>query len=262
MTAGDSNPGDPPLISFNNVSKDFTRANGRLVPALRDISFGILPNEIVAIVGPSGTGKSTLLRLAAGLLAPSTGCVSLAGQPVTGPQPGIGLMFQNAVLLPWRDVVGNVMLPAQVLRLDRATALRRARDLLRRIGLGEQERHYPYELSGGMQQRVAICRALSTHPRILLLDEPFAALDPLTREELCLDLLRIAAAEDKTVLLVTHNVEEAVFMSDRVVVISSHPGRMVGIVNILLERPRELCVVAQRRFFDYVREIRVRIGRA
>jgi NitT/TauT family transport system ATP-binding protein len=194
----------------------------------------------VTLVGRSGCGKSTLLRIVAGLLEPTGGRVTIAGTPVTGPRRDVSLMFQRPALLPWRNVIENVLLPVEVHRLDRRAYRRRAHDLLELVGLDAFATRSPWELSGGMQQRVALCRALVVEPRILLMDEPFAALDALTREELGLELQRIWSEHRATILFVTHSIEEAVLLADRVVVMSARPGRIRRVVPVDLPRPRSL----------------------
>jgi NitT/TauT family transport system ATP-binding protein len=254
-------PAGDPRISFRNVGKSFaTRADER-VDALAGISFDVRENELVTIVGPSGCGKSTLLKLLAGVIPPSSGEILLDGRPVTGPRRDIGMVFQSPVLLRWKNVLENVTFPAAILGLDRAEARARARSLLELVGLAGFERKYPRELSGGMQQRVSICRALLFRPSILLMDEPFGALDAMTREELSVELLRIWQEEIKTVLFVTHSIPEAVLLGHRVVVITHRPGRVADIVPIELAMPRDLAVAARPAFQDYVSLIRSKIAR-
>jgi NitT/TauT family transport system ATP-binding protein len=248
------------FISFANVRKTFLTRTGERVEALSDVSFDVNRNEFVTIVGPSGCGKSTLLKLLAGLEPPSGGDVVLDGQPVRGPQRDIGMVFQSPVLLQWKDVLGNVMFPATILKLDRGPARGRARELLRMVGLTDFERKYPSELSGGMQQRVAICRALLFRPSILLMDEPFGALDAMTRDELSVELLRIWQDEVKTVLFVTHSIPEAVLLGSRVVVMTSRPGRVAEVFDVRLEYPRDLSMTTRPEFQEYVAAIRSRIA--
>ena len=249
------------FISFGGVRKTFRTRTGDLVEALADVSFDVTKNEFVTIVGPSGCGKSTLLKLLAGLEPASGGEILLGGQAVRGPQRDIGMVFQSPVLLQWKDVLGNVMFPAVILKLDRDRALERARQLLRMVGLTGFERKYPGELSGGMQQRVAICRALLFQPSILLMDEPFGALDAMTRDELCVELLKISQEEVKTVLFVTHSIPEAVLLGTRVVVMTYRPGRVAEIVDVKLEYPRDLAMTTRPEFQEYVARIRSRITR-
>jgi NitT/TauT family transport system ATP-binding protein len=189
-------------------------------------------------VGRSGCGKSTLLRIVAGLVPPSRGHVTIAERTVIGPSPDVGLMFQQPALLPWRTVLQNVLLPVEILGLDRTTGRAEAQDLLALVGLEGFEARHPWELSGGMQQRVALCRALIHKPRVLLMDEPFAALDALTREELSLELQRIWNERRTTILFVTHSISEAAILSDRVVVMTPRPGRIARTVGVIVPRPR------------------------
>jgi NitT/TauT family transport system ATP-binding protein len=215
------------------------------VHALDDVSLDIHDNELITLVGRSGCGKSTLLRIVAGLLAPTSGRVVVDGLPVTKPRRDVAFVFQRPALLPWRSVFDNVMLPVELHRLDRRVHVRRAHELLELVGLDGFARRSPWELSGGMQQRVALCRALVADPSILLMDEPFAALDALTREELSLELQRIWGENRKTILFVTHSIDEAVLLGDRVVVMSPRPGRIDEIVPVDLPRPRSLGESAQ-----------------
>src|SRR5215510_471328 len=218
-----------------------TYGRGRAgIEALRDISFRIAAGEFVVIVGPSGCGKSTLLKILAGLLPPTDGTAALRGQPIAGPRRDIGVVFQTPVLFPWRTVIGNVMLPADVQRLDRRAMMQRATELLGQVGLGGFERRYPRELSGGMQQRVGIVRALLHDPAILLMDEPFGALDAMTREGMHLELQRIWMQRRITVLFITHSIAEAVFLSDRVIVLTPRPGTVSDQFEVDLPRPRGL----------------------
>jgi len=192
----------------------------------------------VTLVGRSGCGKSTLLRIVAGLVPPSRGHVTIAERTVAGPSPDVGLMFQQPALLPWRTVLQNVLLPVEILGLDRTTGRAEAQDLLALVGLEGFESRHPWELSGGMQQRVALCRALIHKPRVLLMDEPFAALDALTREELSLELQRIWNERRTTILFVTHSISEAAILSDRVAVMTPRPGRIARMVDVPVPRPR------------------------
>ena len=194
----------------------------------------------MTLVGRSGCGKSTLLRIVAGLIAPSSGTVAIAGRGVSGARRDVSLVFQRPALLPWRNVIDNVLLPVEILRLPKRDYRPVAADLLALVGLEGFERRYPYELSGGMQQRVALCRALIQDPQVLLMDEPFAALDALTREEMSLELQRIWSEHKKTIVFVTHSIQEAVLLADRVVAMSPRPGRIVRTVDVRLPRPRSL----------------------
>lgn len=229
-------------IELAGVGKVFEGA-GLLVMALEDISFSVRPHQFVSIVGPSGCGKSTLLRIVAGLI-PSTGKVIVGGEAVEGPLGDVGFVFQDATLLKWRTVFKNVMFPYEVAasqgraRGSRREYEERARQLLGMAGLDGFEDAYPKQLSGGMQQRVSICRALLLDPPLLLMDEPFGALDELTRESMNDELLRIWGETGKTVLFVTHHIPEAVFLSDEVIVMTTRPGRVAGKVDVVLPRPR------------------------
>jgi NitT/TauT family transport system ATP-binding protein len=247
-------------IEFREVHKTFATRAGEEVEALGGVSFDVGENEFITIVGPSGCGKSTLLKLVAGVIAPSAGAILLDGQAVAGPRADLGMVFQSPVLLRWKNVLDNVLFPAVILGLDRAQARERALALLRLVGLQGFERKYPRELSGGMQQRVAICRALLFRPSILLMDEPFGALDAMTREELSVELLRIWQEEVKTVLFVTHSIPEAVLLGHRVVVITRRPGRVAAVVPVELPTPRDLAMTSRPDFQASVAAIRRQIG--
>ena len=227
-------------LEFAGISKTFA-SNAGPVTALQDISFTVRPGEFVSVVGPSGCGKSTLLRLAAGLILPSAGRALVDGQPAEerSKNTSLGMVFQSPVLMPWRSVIRNVVLPLEVKGWDADRANARANELLAIAGLSGFEKHRTWQLSGGMQQRVAICRALALDPDIILMDEPFGALDALTREDLNLYLARLTEANHKSVLFVTHSISEAVFLSDRVVVMSARPGTLIDVVDVALPRPRQ-----------------------
>lgn len=229
--------GAPSLIVMENVSRTFEGKAGR-VPALDGIDLSVGEHEFVAVIGRSGCGKSTLLRLIAGLLAPTGGRILVAGEPVTRPRRDVSMMFQRPALLPWRSVLGNVMLPIEVLGLDRRRYTARAHELLELVGLQGFAKRLPHELSGGMQQRVSLCRSLIQSPTVMLMDEPFSALDALTRTELSVELQRVWLEEARTVVFVTHSIEEAVVLADRVVVLTPRPGRLHKIVDIDIPRPR------------------------
>jgi NitT/TauT family transport system ATP-binding protein len=244
----------PDFIALEQVGMTYAAQSGP-VEALRDISFGVRRGELVALVGPSGCGKSTLLRLVAGLQPATSGQVAVDGRPVTRPIPAVGMVFQAPVLLKWRSVLDNVLLPVELAGLDRGRYRDRARDLLRLVGLGGFETKLPRELSGGMQQRASLCRALLLDPPLLLMDEPFGALDAMTRDEMNLELLRIwgeggeaGGRERKTILFVTHSIPEAVFLADRVVVLSPRPGQVAGIRPVPLPRPRTFAARASADF--------------
>ncbi|MFI1990785.1 ABC transporter ATP-binding protein [Actinoplanes sp. NPDC020271] len=225
------------MIRLAGVSRTFSSRDGD-VEALREIDLEIAESRFVAVVGRSGCGKSTLLRLIAGLLAPTGGAITIDGAPVTRPRPDVVLMHQLPALLPWRTALGNVMLPVEIRRLPRAEYRERAAELLDSVGLAGFHQRHPYELSGGMQQRVALCRALIQRPRVLLMDEPFSALDALTREELAAQLQAMHLAAPATTVFVTHSIPEAVLLADQVVVLSSRPGRVRKVVDVSIPRPR------------------------
>ena len=245
----------PPLIAVEQVSRVFT-SGARVVTALENISFEINPGNFVSIVGPSGCGKSTLLKIISGLLPPSSGATTVAGSCVDRPLENVGMVFQAPVLLKWRSVLGNILLPVEFAKLDVARYLPTARALIKLVGLDGFEDMYPYELSGGMQQRASLCRALVTDPQLLLMDEPFGALDAMTRDELDIELLRIWEERKKTVLFVTHSIQEAVFLSDLVFVMSARPGRLVETIVIELPRPRTMEMMSTARFGEYTLKIR------
>jgi len=256
------------FVDFRNVwlaYNDELLAKGQY--AVEDISLQIREGEFVAIVGPSGCGKSTFMKLTTGLRMPSKGSVTIAGEPVTGPLKITGMAFQAPSLLPWRTTVDNVLLPLEIVEPYRSTfkAKRKqyeekARALLQSVGLGGYEDKYPWQLSGGMQQRASICRALIHEPKMLLLDEPFGALDAFTREELWCALRDLQAQQKFNVILVTHDLREAVFLADTVYVMSRSPGRILAKREIELPRPRDLEVTYCAHFTDIVHELRAHIG--
>ena len=226
------------MIGIEGVSQVFRSRDGQKVLALHDVSLAMAEKEFVCIVGPSGCGKSTLLRLVAGLIAPTRGAIAVGGRRVDGPREDVGIVFQKPTLLPWASVLDNVLMPLKLMGRSAAPARPRAMELLHMVGLEGFENRLPGELSGGMQQRVAICRALIHDPPILLMDEPFGALDALTREELTLELLSIWQQRRKTILFVTHSITEAVLLADRVVVMSARPGRIEAVLDVAVPRPR------------------------
>jgi NitT/TauT family transport system ATP-binding protein len=244
------------VIVLDGVSKRFVARAGDEVAALEDVTLEIRPNEFVCLVGPSGCGKSTLLRLVAGLLPPSAGTVTIGTSPVTEPRADTGIVFQAPTLLPWATVLDNVLFPVDMMGKLDAAARRRAQALLELVGLTGFEGKYPRELSGGMQQRAGICRALVHDPDILLMDEPFGALDALTREELTMEVLRIWREQPKTILFVTHSIPEAVLLADRVVVMSARPGRIAEIIEVGLPRPRDFDMEARHEFQNATHRIR------
>jgi NitT/TauT family transport system ATP-binding protein len=243
-------------IRIAGVTKRYMTARGGEVHALSEIDLAIDAGEFVSIVGPSGCGKSTLLMLISGLIPPTSGAIEVGGAPVKGAVDNVAVVFQRDVLLDWRTVLANVLLPVEIKKLEPASHRRKARDLLRSVGLDEFEEKYPGELSGGMRQRVAICRALVQDPGLLLMDEPFGALDALTREQMNLDLQRMWLRDRNTVLFITHSIEEAVLLSDRVVVMSSRPGKIADIVANDLPRPRGAHTRSDPRFVEHVERIR------
>ncbi len=246
-------------IRIENLHKTCLAKSGRTV-ALQNVNLAIGDDEFIALVGPSGCGKSTLLRIVSALIKPSRGKIEINGATPTGPSRDVGIVFQQAVLLPWRSVLDNVLLPAEILKLDKEKSRERAVQLLKMVGLEGFENRQPHELSGGMQQRAAICRALVHSPSVLLMDEPFAALDAMTREELGFELLRIWAIEKKTIIFVTHNIPEAILLADRVVAMSPRPGRISDIVSVELPRPRTLDMEFSPQFKAYSDRIRAVIG--
>ena len=251
MTAG--------LIDGRNITKVYATATGPLV-ALDNVSFSIREGEFISLVGPSGCGKSTLLSILGGLEEKSDGSLVMAGKHHDAPRPDLGMMFQTSVLFPWRTIRENVRLPGIILGLNRKQQAERCEELLDMVGLAGFGERYPSELSGGMRQRAAIARALTLKPRFLLMDEPFGALDEFTRETMNVELLRIWEKTGKTVIFVTHNISEAVFLSDRIFVMTPRPGRLEGIVDVDLPRPRTTESMRNPRFNDHVFGIRRMLG--
>jgi NitT/TauT family transport system ATP-binding protein len=247
------------VIDLEGVSMVYRSRDKGSVTALDELNLHIDEGEFVTLVGPSGCGKSTVLKLVSGLLAASSGQVRIHGSPVRGPRCEMGFVFQTPVLLPWRTVRDNVLLPIEMLGLPAREHTARADDLLAKVGLDGFQKARSWELSGGMQQRVGICRALIHDPEILLMDEPFAALDAMTRETIGLELLRIWDERRKTVLFVTHSIPEAVLLADRVVVMSPRPGRIASVIPIDLPRPRTMEMEYDDRFRDAARQIRALI---
>ncbi|WP_406040757.1 ABC transporter ATP-binding protein [Micromonospora sp. NBC_00898] len=227
------------MIKLSAVSRTFDGRSGR-VEALRGIDLDVAEGEFVAVLGRSGCGKSTLLRMIAGLLPVTEGEITVAGTPITKPRRDIAMLFQRPALLPWRSVLDNVLLPVEIFGWSRARHRERARELLDLAGLGGFEKRLPHELSGGMQQRVSLCRSLIGEPRVMLMDEPFSALDALTREELSGELQRVHMETKATIVFVTHSIDEAVLLADRVVVLSPRPGRIRKILDVDIPRPRTL----------------------
>lgn len=247
-------PATESYVAISGVSKTFETRNGQ-VHALNDINLNIRPGEFVSILGPSGCGKSTLMMLVSGLVPLSTGRITVGKKNIDGPNSDAGIVFQQDVLLEWRSALQNVMMQAEIRKSDLGAAKERARQLLKMVSLTGFEDAYPKELSGGMRQRVSICRALLHKPPLLLMDEPFGALDAMTRDQLQIDLLRLCADNEMTVFFITHSITEAIFLSDRVVVMSPRPGRIERIIDIDLPRPRRLAMREDTRFVEYTREL-------
>jgi NitT/TauT family transport system ATP-binding protein len=243
------------FVEIADVVREFDTPQGP-IRALDGVSFGVRTGEFLSIVGPSGCGKSTLTMLVAGLMRPTSGVVAVDGRTVDRPQTNLGIVFQNPVLLAWRTALGNVLLQLEMRGIDPRPHAERARELLRNVGLGGFEERLPHELSGGMRQRVAICRALVHDPPLLLMDEPFGALDALTRDQMALDVQGICARGGKTVVFITHSITEAVFLSDRILVMTPRPGRIDAVIEVDLPRPRRLAVREDPSFAGYARQIR------
>jgi NitT/TauT family transport system ATP-binding protein len=242
-------------VSLRQVAKTYASTRGS-IPALLDIDLDIRPQEFVSVVGPSGCGKSTLLKLVAGLEGVSAGSVRVAGRQLDGPPDKLGVVFQRDVLLDWRTILDNVLLSIEFTRKPTLAERDRAMTLLTRFGLAGFEDRFPFELSGGMRQRASICRALLADPELLLMDEPFGALDAMTRDDLNVELAQIWQDTRKTLLFITHSIVEAVFLSDRVVMMSKAPGKIVDTIRIDLPRPRRLAVRDSVEFAGYVHRIR------
>jgi len=246
---------DSIFIRLEAISKTYSTRDGRPVRAIEDISLGLSSGEFASILGPSGCGKSTLLLIIAGLIAPTSGKL-LFHKKAKGDASDFGIVFQDPVLFPWRDVQSNVELPGEIARMSRDKRAERACQLIALVGLQGFEQKYPYELSGGMQQRVAIARALMLSPSLLLMDEPFGALDAMTREQMNLELQNISVASGATVVFVTHSISEAVFLSDRIMVMTGRPATLKEVVEIDIPRPRSLDMIASGLFGDHVVHLR------
>jgi NitT/TauT family transport system ATP-binding protein len=244
-----------PFVRMDQVTKVYG-THSKSVHAVDKLSLDIAPGEFLSIVGPSGCGKSTLLLMCAGLVPYTSGTITINNTAVEKPYTDLGIVFQDAVLLDWRRVIDNLMLQVEIRKLDKKSYLARAEDLLNLVGLKGFERRFAFELSGGMRQRVSICRALLHDPPMLLMDEPFGALDALTRDQLNLDLQSIWLRSRKTVMFITHSIMEAVFLSDRVIVMSARPGKIERILKIDLPRPRRLAIRETSAFGRYTKEIR------
>jgi NitT/TauT family transport system ATP-binding protein len=242
------------FINIRNLKKTYVTKTG-IVPALQDVTFEVYRGEFITLVGPSGCGKTTLLKIISGLLTKTEGDLVFSSEGDFNPTREVGMVFQKPVLLKWRSIVDNVLLPIDILRLNRQDYYAKAMKLLDLVGLKGFEKSYPNELSGGMQQRASISRALIHDPQLLLMDEPFGALDALTREKMNLEILRIWQETQKTVLFVTHGIQEAVFLADRVIVLSARPARMVAAIDVNLPRPRTMEIKAEKEFGKLCLEI-------
>ena len=255
----DNNQTSTHQVVIENVYKSFTKGS-QSINVLRDINLHVEKGEFVSLLGPSGCGKSTLLKLIGGLLEPTSGSLSIDQEEIRKPKQKIGFMFQKAVLLPWRTVEQNMILPIELAKGDIDAAKKRIGELLELVGLQGYENYYTKELSGGMQQRVSLARTLMTDPEILLLDEPFGALDEFTREGLNFSLMDIAERSGKTVILVTHNISEAVLMSDRILVMGINPGHVLEDLNIDFPKPRTDQVIGTKEYSEHVLHIRKLLG--
>jgi NitT/TauT family transport system ATP-binding protein len=243
------------FIEVGGISKSFVARDGSTTLAVDGVDFNIGASEFVSLLGPSGCGKSTILSIIAGLIEPSSGRIRIDGRPIRAPYTDVGIVFQSDLLLDWRTVLGNVLIQFEMRGLSPAPHRERARALIASVGLGGFETKHPWELSGGMRQRVAICRALIHEPQLLLMDEPFGALDALTRAQLQIDLQNIWQSSRKTVVFVTHSIDEAVFLSDRVIVMTPRPGRVREVIEIDLARPRRLDVRESPVFVETIRRV-------
>jgi NitT/TauT family transport system ATP-binding protein len=243
------------LVQADKIGKTYSSRTGN-VEALVDVSVNIYNQEFLAIVGASGCGKTTFLKIVAGLIDKTSGSLTYKNKPITQPSEEIGIMFQNPVLLQWRSAIDNAMLGVEIRGYDKKKYMQKAYDLFKLVGLEGFERRYPHELSGGMQQRVALCRALMTDPSVLLMDEPFGALDALTRESMDVWLADICFKEKKTVMFVTHSIPEAVLLADRVMVFTPRPGKIEGIVDVDFPKPRTLDTTENPRFGELSAKVR------
>lgn len=248
-----------PVVHASGVTKNFYRGEVGFT-ALSNVDLAVRPGEFVSLVGPSGCGKSTLLRVIGGLLQPTEGEARVHDERVTGPRRDVGIMFQQPTLFPWRSVLSNTMLPIEVRRKPTNQDRERAQHILRLVGLEKFVDHHPRELSGGMQQRAALSRVLMSHPGLLLLDEPFGALDEFTRESLNRELSALTTEAGMSVLLVTHSISEAIFLADRVVAMGTNPGRIVGEVYVPLSRPRSMASLRTTELQDLIFRVRALLG--
>ena len=244
-----------PKLEVRHLTKTFSRGRGEVIPVLDDVSFAVADLEFVAIVGPSGCGKSTFLRIVNGLIPADSGTIVIDGREVSGPGHGLGMVFQSFDLFPWRTAIGNVEFGMEMMDVPRRECRERAQGWMERVGLTGFEQAYPHELSGGMQQRVGIARALAIEPSVLLMDEPFGALDVQTRDLLQDELLAIWQRERKTVLFVTHSIEEAIYLADRIVLLTPRPARVERVLDVPFGRPRTEDVKSDPTFVELRREI-------
>jgi NitT/TauT family transport system ATP-binding protein len=249
------------VIGIDGVSLVY-RGKRAEVQALDNISFRARDGEFVALLGPSGCGKSTLLKLISGLIAPTRGTIRVNGKPIRGPTPSIGIVFQSPLLMAWRTVLQNILLQIDIRGLRTADYIPAAHELIRLVGLTGFEHAHPHQLSGGMQQRVGLCRALIHDPDLLVMDEPFGALDAMTREQMNAELQRIWIERRKTVLFITHSITEAVYLADRVLVMSPRPGKLIGEIAVDLPRPRTVATTEQPEFARFTREVRRHLNTA
>jgi len=254
-TSGNGAATDAPFLQIRGVQKNYRTPTG-VLRALDTVDLDISAGEFVAFIGRSGCGKTTLLNIVGGLIRPSAGQVRIGGRPVEKPSRDAGFVFQQAVMLRWRTVMENMLLPIEIFGLEKSDYVQRSQELLELMGLVGFEHSFPHQLSGGMQQRVAIARSLLYDPKLLLMDEPFGALDAMTREQMNLELLRIWERSHKTIIFVTHDIAEAVFLSDRVVLLSGRPGRIREIVNVDLPRPRSVETTYLPQFVEMRRRLR------
>jgi NitT/TauT family transport system ATP-binding protein len=243
------------LVSVGKTLRDRSPAGAGAAFSIRDLNLTVPDGKTMVVLGPSGCGKTTLLKIISGLLTKTDGELTFSSEGDFDPRRDVGMVFQKPVLLKWRSIVENVLLPVEILRLNRQPYVSKAMELLNLVGLKGFEKSYPNELSGGMQQRASISRALIHDPQLLLMDEPFGALDALTREKMNLEILRIWQETQKTVLFVTHGIQEAVFLADRVVVLSARPARMVAAIDVKLPRPRTMEIKAEKEFGQLCLEI-------
>lgn len=246
-------------LAIDGLTVTYASSRGNLT-ALQDVSLEVRQGEFVAVLGPSGCGKSTLLRIASGLLKPTRGSVRLGGLPVNGPRQDVGIVFQQATLLPWKTVLENVLVPIRSLNLPLAAGRKRAEELLELVGLEKFAQHHPYELSGGMQQRVGIARGLVHDPSLMLMDEPFGALDAMTREHMTMELQSLWWRTRKSVLFITHSIPEAVFLADRIIVLSPRPGRVLEEIQVTIPRPRRADSMGDPDFIKVCNHLRSLFG--